>query len=290
MKLITTRHTSLRIFAAGILATAAASLTPATAQTYIELADSADRLIAREEWAQAEQVITSALRLEPANATNTLLLSNLGVVRTQLHNIPGALEAYDIALSKAPRSTRILSNRARTLLQTDDRKAAESDINTILEVDSIHDWALATRGLLRLSKGEYAGAEADLRRHQRHYPADADILAATGAALVGQGKGDQAIEWYDRSIATRQSAEAWFARTLLKIQQEKFGEAEDDLRRAIIIYPDYGNLYALRAMLKKLNHLLTEAEEDKKTALRKGADVQTVEELLENAGRREGMK
>ena len=51
-------------------------------RTYIELADSADNYMKRERWEDAERMIMGALRHEPANRSNWLLWSNLGLVST----------------------------------------------------------------------------------------------------------------------------------------------------------------------------------------------------------------
>ena len=48
----------------------------ASSPRYIALADSADMLIKSEKWDEAEKTILTALRLEPGNFTNAMLLSN----------------------------------------------------------------------------------------------------------------------------------------------------------------------------------------------------------------------
>lgn len=250
-------------------------------ERYLELADSADRCIAHEKWKLAEAALTEALRLEPANKSNAMLLSNLGVVRSNLCDFKGAFEAFDVALVLAPQSRSIRINRARTFLEINDEEGALEDLNYILDSDSIQEWSLRTRGLLLMSRKEYEAGLVDISRHQRHYPADAELLAAAGAASAAMGNNREAIEWYDKSIETHQTKEAWFARTLLKIHEGDLGKADDDIRRAIAIYPDYGDLYLLRAMLKKLNHLITEYEEDRRLALKKGASQSLASALLD---------
>ena len=71
---------------------------------YVERADSADHYIKAERWADAERNLKTALRLEPANPGNALLLSNLGYVQTMLGKFDDALESYDVSLSIAPKS------------------------------------------------------------------------------------------------------------------------------------------------------------------------------------------
>ena len=255
----------------------------AQSEQYLALADSADTYIAKENWKMAEKTLTSALRLEPGNASNVMLLSNLGVVRTRLRDYDGALQAFDVALAMSPKSKTVRINRARTYLETHEDEAAIEDINEVLRLDSLQDWSLRTRALLRLSQGKYKECKEDILTHQRHHPADADLLAAAGACAAAVGEYEEAIKWYDQSIDAKQNPETWFSRTLIKIQMKKYGEADEDIRRAIAIYPDFGNLYLLRAMLKKTNHLLTESDEDRKLALRKGASPELAATLLDNS-------
>lgn len=250
-------------------------------ERYLALADSADAYIKRGEWKLAEETLETALRLEPANSANVMLLSNLGVVRTNLRDFGKALEAFDIAKAMAPGSKSVRINLVGTLLEINDEETALKELDEILELDSLQEWSLRTRGLLLLSHKEYDAGLVDIERYCHHYEADGILLEAGGAANAAKGNNEAAIEWYDKSIQVRQSPEAWFARTLLKIQVNRLGEAEDDIRRAIVIFPDSGNLYLLRAMLKKQNHLLSEADEDRRTALRKGADPALAASLLD---------
>ena len=272
-------HTA--IFSMALFALSHPFSAKAQSERYLELADSADMCIAKENWHLAEETITAALRLEPANAANAMLLSNLGVVRTRLKDYNGALQAFDIALAMAPNSKSVRINRARTYLETHEDEAALKDLDDVLALDSLQDWSLRTHALLLLSQRKFKESKEDIIRHQRHHASDADLLAAAAACCIAMGENEEAVEWYDKSIATKQNPENWFARTLLKIELERFGEADDDVRRAIAIYPDYGDLYLLRAVLKKNNHLLTESEEDRRLAIRKGADPTLAATLLD---------
>lgn len=250
-------------------------------EEYIALADSADNYIRNEDWKHAEETILTALRREPGNPGNAMLLSNLGVVRTNLKDYRGAHEALDIAKTMAPKSKSVRINIVRLLLATGEEKESIDELNEILLLDSLQEWSLKTRGLLLMSQREYRKGINDIELHQQHYTPDSDLLEAGGAAYAAIGDNAKAIEWYDRAISTRQSAQAWFSRSLLKIQENRLGEADDDVRRAIAIYPDNGDLYLLRALLKKMNHLLTESEADRRTALKKGASPALASQLLD---------
>ena len=142
--------------------------------TYVELADSADRYIRAERWQDAERVIVKALRHEPANRSNYLLWSNLGIVRERQENYPGALEAYGIGLASAPRSTMLLTNRARTYLATGQLAAARADLDSALDVDSTLQWPRKMRGVIRAALGDLDGADADLDIYTARWGADAE--------------------------------------------------------------------------------------------------------------------
>ena len=156
--------------------------------TYVELADSADRYIRQERWADAERVIVKALRHEPANKSNYLLWSNLGVARTEMKNYDGALEAYEIGLAMAPASTALLSNRARTYMAKGDKKEAVADLDKALSLDSTLQWPRKMRGLVRASAGDSEGALSDFRIYINRFGKDAAISEACGDIDVAKGE------------------------------------------------------------------------------------------------------
>ena len=130
-------------------------------RTYVEYADSADRYIRNENWVDAERMIVNALRLEPANKSNYLLWSNLGIVRDRIGNTEGALQAFDIGLASAPRSTVLLANRAYTLMETGRDKEALRDLDLALEIDSTMLVPRLSRAGLHLNARRLAEARKD---------------------------------------------------------------------------------------------------------------------------------
>ncbi len=86
----------------------------------VEYADSADRYIRNENWVDAERMIVNALRLEPANKSNYLLWSNLGIVRDRIGNTrrraPGVRHRSRIGapLHRASRQQSLYLNENRT--------------------------------------------------------------------------------------------------------------------------------------------------------------------------------
>lgn len=254
-------------------------LTSASSPRYIALADSADNYIKAENWEMAENTILTALRLEPGNFSNSLLLSNLGVIQTRQGRMEEALESYRLGLSIAPRSSVLYTNRARTYLHLRRYQDALADINETLTIDSIQEWPLQMRGFLLMSS-DPEGAKKDFTMLSKYYPHNA--LAMTGLAAVAEKEGNynDALKYYDESIKLEDNPDTRFSRILLKINMEKYSEAAEDISESISLFPLEGQLYLIRGYLHKLNYRNEEAAIDKKIALEKGADKQLVDQFL----------
>ena len=247
-----------------LLCVAACSSLFATSPQYIALADSADNYIKAENWDKAEKTILSALRLEPGNFSNCP---------------EDALESFRLALSIAPSSSVAYSNRARTYLQLGRYDDALADINSTLSIDSVQEWPLQMRGFLLLNNDPQKAKE-DFSLLSKLYPNNP--LAKTGLAAVAEKEGnyEEAIKLYDAAIALNDDPDVRFSRILLKINNDKYSDASEDISESLALYPNEGQLYLLRGYLHKLNYRYEEASIDKKIALDKGADKQLVEQFI----------
>lgn len=65
-----------------------------SAQTYQQLSEKAIECIEKDSFHRAEELLLQALKLEPKNAKNALLFSNLGLVQRRLGEYDKALESY----------------------------------------------------------------------------------------------------------------------------------------------------------------------------------------------------
>lgn len=268
-----------------IIATAIAafSLSPfchASSPRYEALADSADNYIKRERWNEAESAILSALRLEPANFSNSLLLSNLGVVRTNQGRYEEALEAFDLGISIAPGSSILRTNRARTCLYMSKYEDALNDLNESLKIDSLQEWPLSMRGLLLLEKNDLDGARKDFMQLAKLYP-DNDA-SMTGMAYIAEreGKKEEALRYFNEALKICDAPETHYSSVLLKIDMNKYSEASEELRECIDRYPEDPLFYLYRGYLHRPNYRNEEAKADKKIALDKGIDPQIVEKFI----------
>lgn len=247
-------------------------------RAYIELADSADMYMKHENWADAERVITKALRHEPANKSNWLLWSNLGVVRTHQDNYEGALEAYDIGLSSAPKSTVILSNRAWTQLTFGHTQEGLKDINSTLALDSLQAWPLKMRGLLGMAHPKKA--RKDLQLADSLAPDDAAVLAGLGDLDAADGNIRSALNYYKRSLKIRPDEETAFKFLLIMTEQDDEVKARDWTIGALAKWPECANLHLLRSLQHQRAYQTDSALKEKNLAVAYGADPLLVDALL----------
>ncbi len=253
---------------------------PGMAQTYIQYVDSADNYIKRENWQAAERMTIAALKTKPANKLNYLLWSNLGDIRTRMENYEGALQAFEIALTTAPKKEVILNNRAYTYLQMGNNENALSDINQSLELDSIQEWPLKMRGILKLGKAKYIDAEKDFISLKNHFPSNASAYSGLGKIAAIKGDSKEATAFFEKSLELEQNDDTWFHLILVNIEADKIPKAKEYLLTALKRYPRNGNLYLLRGVIHKKNFENDAAEIDKKIALDYGADPHLVEQYF----------
>ena len=242
---------------------------------YLELADSADYFIARENWNQAESKIMEALRLEPANFSNSLLLANLGLVQTQKGDYNKALQSLSLGLNIAPSSTVLLNNRAHTYLLMDSISPAIKDLDKSLGIDSLQEWALQTRAYIYLQDSDISGASKLFNKIKREFPKNSSVYSGLAAIEETEGNMDKALENYRIALSMKpDDDEAREAYIFLLIKSEQYTDARSQIRNALEINPENPMFYLLRGYLHRLNFRMDEAQADKKIALSKGIDPQ----------------
>lgn len=82
---------------------------------YQELIGKADDAIKDSNWEDAESFFLEAMRTEPGNPTNILLMSNVGMLRHYAGKDSLALDMLDAAARMAPVSVTVKQNRATVL-------------------------------------------------------------------------------------------------------------------------------------------------------------------------------
>ena len=252
---------------------------PTLTHRYVELADSADRYMRLERWGDAERVIIGALKHEPANPSNWLLWSNLGVVRTHRENYEGAMQAYEIGLAGAPRSTVLLSNRAWTSLAFNHPEDAMADLNATLALDSLQPWPLKMRGLLSMAKSPVK-ARRDLALADSLAPDDPAVLAAIADLEAADGQIEKAQTYYERSLKLRPDPDVTFRTLLIMTEKGDFKTAQSRTSEALARWPKDPNLHLLRALQHQRNYDFDAELREKNLAVAYGADIHLVDRIL----------
>ena len=244
---------------------------------YIELADSADFFIARENWDRAEETILKALRLEPANFSNSLLLANLGLVQSNKGEYKKAIETLTLGLNIAPSSAVLLNNRAHTYLLLDDISSASRDIDKSLGIDSLQQWPLQTKAFIYIHENKTDSAITLLNKLKENFSDNYSVYK--GFASIAENRGDylEALKNYREAVKLAPDDDIELKETFIQllIKTENYTEARAELRKAIDGYPENPMFFLLRGYLHKLNFRLDEAQADKKTAISKGIDPAT---------------
>lgn len=251
----------------------ASSLSAQNSAKYLELADSADYYINHELWDKAEASIQKALRLEPANFHNSMLLSNLGIVQINKDEFEKAIDSFTLGLAIAPSSSVLYNNRAQAYILLDKIPEAMTDLDSSLSLDSVQEWPLQTLALIYINDNNEVVAKEYLQKLKTHYPNNSVAFSGLATLATRAGNVEEALELYKISLELNpQDQETLCSYIFLLIETDRFTDARSFLREAIEKFPDNPMFYLLRGYLHRLNYRNDEALADKKTAIAKGLD------------------
>ena len=239
---------------------------------YLALADSADPCIKKEKWPEAEHYIRKALKTEPANKSNYLMWANLGMVCSYQNNHRGALEAYTIGLSTAPRSTSLLTNRAASYLAVGLNREALEDLTTALEVDSTLQRARKLRGITLATLDQGEKALQDFDKYEADFGEDATIADLRGNIMLKKQQPVEALKYFKKSYRLEPEESTALKLLTTAYLSGHLEEERDILEECIKKYERNGNFYLLRAALNRMLYQTSAMESDLKTAQRLGAD------------------
>ena len=107
---------------------------PLQAQSYNDVVEQAMDCVKKDSLVQAERLFRQALKMEPDNARNALLFSNLGTVQKRMGKTDEAIESYTLALNIIPYSTTMLLNRAALYLEKDLTQKAYLDYCNVIDL------------------------------------------------------------------------------------------------------------------------------------------------------------
>ena len=252
----------------------------APADSYEAYIDSADNYSRKERWADAARCYRHALRLNPASPLNSKLFANLGVCHTRLGEYDNALDNFEIALIKEPRSASILTSRAATYILMADDSAALADLNLAIEIDSLSPTPRRMRGQILLMRADYPHAEVDFHTLSDLDPTDPWGPAGMGETALADSRYSEAIQHFTRAIEIADNPDFRISLISAMLDSNRLADAETSIIEALKLYPHTGEFYLLRAMLHKTLHQNSAAEIDCQLARQYGIDPQTIAKYL----------
>lgn len=251
------------------------------AQSYNDWVDSSYVYISKKDWVSAEKALLSAVRKEPANPQNSLLLSNLGTVQRRMGKLDDALKSYNNALMITPRAVTLLKNRAALYSEMNRMEDALKDYDRVLMYDEDEENALYLRGLLRLELGDTAACRIDLERLYKLNPQSTDARIGMATLLKCRHYYDNAIDLYNQVIRAEPENSAYYVgRGEAYYYLKKYNKADEDIAKALKLDPDDPLIYVLRAKVKIARYDKEDAALDLKKAVSLGFDKNEAQNIL----------
>ncbi len=252
------------------------------AQTYDELIDSSFVCMEKKDLQAAMDVLKEALKEEPANPRNVLLLSNLGTIQRRAGKKEDALISYTAALSRAPENTTLLSNRASLYVELQQPENAITDYTSLLLIDDKDEDALYERGLLYLQVRNFSLAQSDFEKIVEINPNTLKGRLGIASLCKLRKEYEEAEKIYAFLMEkTDDNADVYAGRAELYFFTGKNSRAMSDVNKAISLQPDNSYLYILRARIKLVHYEKKSAMKDIEKAKSLGYDSVEAERLLQ---------
>ncbi len=252
-----------------------------SAQTYEDMVSRAMDYIDQKDYAAAEQAMKAALRKEPANPNNIMLMVNLGTIQRNLGQYEEALISYNVAIERYPDKAFLRQSRAALYCDMGRFDDAMKDYNTILLSDPEDIEALYRRGLLQLNSKNLFAAEEDFDKILKKAPEN--LRGKMGLALIMKRRGEfkEAEELYsDLIYKHRTNADLYFNRAECYLQLDKLSRTQDDIAKALELGYSDPLIYILRGQLRLAQYEKRLAKEDFLKAQEMGVNEDIVNDFL----------
>ncbi len=251
------------------------------AQSYTDYIDSSFIYIEAGNLAKAESALLKALRTEPANPGNVLLLSNLGTIQRNLGKLPEALQSYNNALVMSPKSLTLLNNRAALWAEMDSLQRAKDDYSSILFIDEKNEESLYRRGLIFLELNDTASARRDFEQLLSLNTQSANARIGLAALMKCRGFYFQAIDLYTQVIRSNPNmASLYLNRAEAYYYNRQYNRAAEDIDMALQLTPEDPLVYIMRGKLKLARFEKDDAQKDFEKAVSLGFKAEDIPLML----------
>lgn len=252
-----------------------------SSQTYAEIVIKALDLIDQKDYIVAEEMLKMAMRKEPTNPNNVVLMVNLGTIQRDLGKHEEALISYNVAIEKYPNNTFIRHNRASLYCEMDRFDDALTDYNTILLSNPLDLEALYSRGLIYLSQKNLLSAEEDFDKILEVNPDNLKGKTGLAAIMKRRNEWKEAEEVYSYLIYKYDNvADLYLNRAECYMELNKLGKALDDVKKTIELGYETAEVYILKGKVRLAQYEKQFAKEDFLKAKEMGANAEYVDELL----------
>lgn len=253
------------------------------AQTYSDWVNKSARLIENNQLDSAAVALQNAMKLDPANQNNAVLLLNLGILQRQLRFYDDAYISLTASLANSPDPILTLHNRASLLVEQARYDDAMDDYNAIIDKDPYNVEAYYRRGLLFLEKNDRQKAESDFKTCER---IDAqNLFTKLSKALVFKLEDNwtEAEKVYTDIINSekRTNSSYYLNRAECYVNNDQFSKAAADLHAVESAEKDNPYFYMLRGRLRLDQFDKFAAKADFEKAKQLGYDAELADKWLE---------
>ncbi len=251
------------------------------AQTYDDYVTRSFDYIEQDSLALAEDAMRSALRLEPGNPGNGLLLANMGTIQRRLGKLKEAEASYTIGLGFLPENLTLLNSRASLYAEMAEYTKAIDDYTTIIAKEAENEDAYYQRALCRLMNSDTLGARLDLELIDKFNPQSAKSRLGMAYVYKAQRMWREAAELYDALIERNpKSASLLRERAEVHYLSGRMGAALADIEKSISMGPRDPYSYILRAQIRYAKGDKEYARRDLNQALELGLPEAETGDLL----------
>lgn len=231
---------------------------------------------------QAEEALRLALRLQPANPGNGLLLANMGSIQRRQGKLTEAEQSYTIGLGFLPDNLTLLTNRASLYAEMEAYDKAIDDYTSVIRYEPENEDALYERALCRLMSQDTLGARLDLELIDTFNPTSAKSRLGMAYVYKAQRMFREASEIYDALIERNpRNARLLRERAEVYYLSGRMAAALDDVNRSIQMAPRDPYSYILRAQIRYAKQDKEFARRDLNQALELGLSRAEADVLIQ---------
>lgn len=226
--------------------------------------------------------LQKAMKLDPANENNSVLLLNLGIIQRQLGNYDDAFISFTASLPNNPIPDIVLHNRASLFVELGRFDEAMEDYNSLISDYPDDIEAYYRRGVLFLEENNRVKAEADFRRSEEIDPNNMYTKLSKALLFKLDDKWELAEMVYTDLINSETNSDPSFYmnRAECYINNDKTLLASADLRSVELLQSENPYYYFLRGRVRldQFDKLAAKADFEKAKSM--GYDASIVDEWL----------